>query len=254
MGSMRNRVAVITGGAQGIGAAIAKRFVDQGAVTVLMDLNADRVKGLARELASNSGQSVGIALDVSEADEVERAFAAVLADHGRVDILVNNAGILRDNLLFRMSETDWDDVLRVHLKGAFLCSRAAQRSMVEANYGRIINLSSIAALGNRGQGNYSAAKAGLQGFTKTLAIELGPFGITVNAIGPGFIETPMTMATAQRQGMTLEALRTMAAAKTPVGRTGTPEDVAVAAEFFASDDASFVTGQVLYVDGGRRLH
>lgn len=159
----------------------------------------------------------------------------------------------RDNLLFKMSADDWDLVMSVHLRGAFLCSRAAQRHIVEAKYGKIVNTSSVSALGNRGQANYSAAKMGIQGLTRTVAIELGPFGINVNAVAPGFIVTEMTIATAERMGLTPEEHQAKAAAITPVRRVGQPEDIANAVAFMASDQASFITGQTLYVDGGRRL-
>jgi 3-oxoacyl-[acyl-carrier protein] reductase len=167
-------------------------------------------------------------------------------------VLVNNAGITRDNLLFKMSEEDWDAVIQVHLRGAFLMSRAVQGHMVEASWGRIVNLSSTSALGNRGQANYATAKAGLQGLTKTLAIELGRFGVTVNAIAPGFIETEMTRATAQRLGQDWEKYLAARAAQIPVARAGLPEDIAHAASFFVSEGAGFVSGQVLYVAGGPR--
>jgi len=166
--------------------------------------------------------------------------------------LVNNAGITRDNLLFKMSGADWDAVMNVHLRGAFLMSRAAQKHMVDANWGRIVNLSSVSALGHRGQANYSAAKAGIQGLTKTLAIELGKFGVTANAIAPGFIETEMTASTAKRLGVPFEDFKAAAAKAIPVDRVGQPEDIAAMVSFFAREDASFVSGQVIYVAGGPR--
>jgi 3-oxoacyl-[acyl-carrier protein] reductase len=184
---------------------------------------------------------------------VERAVSRVLEELGAVDILVNNAGVTRDNLLFKMSEDDWDAVMNVHLKGSFLMSREVQRHMVTARYGKIVNLSSVSALGNRGQANYSAAKMGLQGFTRTLALELGPFGVNVNAIAPGFIVTDMTDDTARRVGVEPEDYRKAAAAATPVRRVGQPEDIATTAAFLCSDEASFITGQTLYVDGGAKL-
>jgi 3-oxoacyl-[acyl-carrier protein] reductase len=165
-------------------------------------------------------------------------------------VLANNAGIIRDNLLFKMSVADWDAVMNVHLRGSFLFARAVESHMRESGWGRIVNLSSTSALGNRGQANYAAAKAGVQGFTKTLALELGRFGVTVNAIAPGFIETEMTAATAERVGVPFEEFKKGAAAQIPVGRTGTPEDIAHAVSFFASEGAGFVSGQVLYVAGG----
>ncbi|HEV7235642.1 MAG TPA: SDR family oxidoreductase, partial [Ktedonobacteraceae bacterium] len=171
---------------------------------------------------------------------------------GRLDILVNNAGVLRDNLLFKMSESDWDTVMGVHLKGAFLCSRAAQKYMVEQKYGRIVSLSSTSALGNRGQSNYSTAKAGLQGLTRTLAIELGPFGITANAVAPGFIDTEMTRSTARRQGLNPDDIIAQASKTIPVRRVGQPRDIANVICFLCSDEASFVNGQIIYVAGGPR--
>jgi 3-oxoacyl-[acyl-carrier protein] reductase len=167
-------------------------------------------------------------------------------------VLVNNAGVTRDNLLFKMSDTDWDMVMHVHLRGSFLMSRAAQRYMTEARWGRIVNLSSTSALGNRGQANYSTAKAGLQGFTKTLAIELGKFGVTANAIAPGFIVTDMTRATAARIGRDWDEYVAERAAGIPVNRAGQPEDIAHTVSFLVSEGAGFVSGQVIYVAGGPR--
>jgi 3-oxoacyl-[acyl-carrier protein] reductase len=187
---------------------------------------------------------------VSNNDQVEAAVSRVAAELGAPGVLVNNAGVLRDNLLFKMSEDDWDTVLSVHLRGAFLMSRAVQKHMVDQRYGRIVNLSSSSALGNRGQVNYSAAKAGMQGLTKTLAIELGQFGITANAVAPGFIVTDMTAATAARIGMGFEEFQQAAAGQIPVRRVGQTEDVAHTISFLASEGAGFVSGQVIYVAGG----
>lgn len=196
------------------------------------------------------GKAIAVGCDVSDAEQVEAAVARVAEELGAPTILVNNAGVLRDNLLFKMSESDWDTVMNVHLRGAFLMSRACQKHMVDAGFGRIVNLSSSSALGNRGQVNYSAAKAGMQGFTKTLAIELGKFGVTANAVAPGFIATDMTAATAQRVGMGFEDFQKAAASQIPVQRVGEPGDIANAVAFFTGEAAGFVSGQVLYVAGG----
>jgi 3-oxoacyl-[acyl-carrier protein] reductase len=251
MSRYEGRVAVVTGGARGIGAAIAKRFADEGAAIAVLDL--DRESAAATADGLGAAKALGLACNVGDAPSVEAAVEGVVEQLGKVDILVNNAGVTRDNLLFKMSEDDWDAVMNVHLRGSFLMSRAAQKHMVAQKYGKILNLSSVSALGNRGQANYSAAKMGLQGFTRTLAIELGPYGINVNAVAPGFIVTDMTDATARRVGMEPEAYREAAAGATPVRRVGHPEDIAATAAFLCSDEASFITGQTLYVDGGARL-
>jgi 3-oxoacyl-[acyl-carrier protein] reductase len=193
-----------------------------------------------------------VGADVSNGDQVKAAVERVAAELGGPTVLVNNAGVIRDNLLFKMSEGDWDTVLGVHLRGAFLMSRAVQKYMVDQHYGRIVNLSSTSALGNRGQVNYSAAKAGLQGFTKTLAVELGPFGVTANAVAPGFIATEMTATTAARVGMPFEDFKQAAAGQIPVRRVGQPEDVANTISFLVGEGAGFVSGQVIYVAGGPR--
>ncbi|HEY9483448.1 MAG TPA: SDR family oxidoreductase, partial [Micromonosporaceae bacterium] len=193
-----------------------------------------------------------VGADVSDPKAVALAVDRIVAELGAPTVLVNNAGVLRDNLLFKMTDDDWDTVLGVHLRGAFLMSRAAQVHMTAAKWGRIVNLSSTSALGNRGQANYAAAKAGMQGFTRTLAIELGPFGVTVNAVAPGFIVTDMTVATAARVGVDFEQMQQRAAAEIPVRRVGRPADVANVIAFLAGDDASFVSGQVIYVAGGPR--
>ncbi|WP_210508906.1 3-oxoacyl-ACP reductase FabG [Naasia sp. SYSU D00057] len=244
------RVAIVTGGARGIGAAVALRLGADGRAVAVLDLAEEAAQDTAGAIRAAGGRAIGVGADVVDGDEVQRAVDRVTAELGAPTILVNNAGILRDNLLFRMSDDDWDSVIAVHLRGAFLMTRAVQAHQVEARWGRIVNLSSTSALGNRGQANYSAAKAGLQGFTKTLAIELGPFGITANAIAPGFIATDMLRSAADRMGVPFEEYLTRAAEGIPVGRTGVPEDVAAAAAYFTSDEASFVTGQVLYVAGG----
>ncbi|OMQ15582.1 beta-ketoacyl-ACP reductase, partial [Modestobacter sp. VKM Ac-2676] len=198
------------------------------------------------------GRALAVGADVSDEDSVTAAVDRVAAELGAPTVLVNNAGITRDNLLFKMSVGDWDSVLGVHLRGAFLMTRAAQKHMVEAEWGRIVNLSSVSALGNRGQVNYSAAKAGMQGLTKTLALELGRYNVTANAIAPGFIETEMTVATAERVGVPFEEFKAGAAKQIPVRRVGQPEDIAHTAAFLASEGAGFVSGQVIYVAGGPR--
>jgi 3-oxoacyl-[acyl-carrier protein] reductase len=253
MSGVQNRAALVTGAAQGIGEAIALRLAAEGAKVGVLDLQQDAAQVVADKIVAAGGQALALGADVSHADQVQNAVDAVAAAFGGLHILVNNAGVLRDNLLFKMIEDDWDLVMAVHLKGAFLCSRAAQKHMVKAKYGRIISMSSTSALGNRGQANYSTAKAGLQGFTKTLAIELGPLGITANSIAPGFIETAMTAATAVRIGTTIEAMREDVAATVPVRRGGVPDDIANIASFLAGEESGYITGQVIYVDGGITL-
>ncbi|MEV0675810.1 3-oxoacyl-ACP reductase FabG [Actinosynnema sp. NPDC050436] len=244
------RVAIVTGAARGIGAAVATRLAQDGLAVALLDLDEDRCAEPAAKITAAGGTALAVGVDVSDGTAVDRAVQRVADELGAPTVLVNNAGILRDNLLFKMTEDDWDAVLGVHLKGTFLMSRAVQRFQVEARWGRIVNLSSISALGNRGQANYSAAKAGIQGLTKTLAIELGKFGITANAIAPGFIATDMTAATAARVGADFEDFKKAAALTIPVGRVGTPEDIAHTASFLVSEGAGFVSGQVVYVAGG----
>jgi 3-oxoacyl-[acyl-carrier protein] reductase len=250
MSEQAQRVAVVTGGARGIGAAVAKRFAADGMAVAIIDLKEGDCGATVDAITVAGGRAFAAGADVSDSAQVAAAVEAIAAELGPPAVLVNNAGVIRDNLLFKMNDDDWDTVLGVHLRGAFLMSRAAQKYMVEQKFGRIINLSSSSALGNRGQVNYSAAKAGLQGFTKTLAIELGPFGVTANAIAPGFIVTDMTAATAARIGVPFEDFQKGAAAQIPVRRVGQPEDVAHVASFLASDGAGFVSGQVIYVAGG----
>lgn len=245
-----SRVAVVTGAGRGIGAAVAARLADDGFAVGLLDLDEAGVKQGAEAIVAKGGKAVGVALDVSDAEQVEAAVGRVADELGPPVVLINNAGITRDNLLFKMTEQDWDSVLGVHLKGSFLMTRAVQKYMTQEKYGRIVNLSSTSALGNRGQVNYSAAKAGMQGFTKTLAIELGKFNVTANAIAPGFIATDMTAATAERLGMGFEDFKAAAATQIPVQRVGTPEDIANLASFLVSEGAGFISGQVIYAAGG----
>ena len=246
------RTAIVTGAARGIGAAIARRLSDDGLAVAVLDLDETACKAVVDEIESSGGKALAVGADVADEEAVEAAVARVASELGAPTVLVNNAGITRDNLLFKMSAIEWDAVMNVHLRGAFLMSRATQRHMVDAHWGRIINLSSVSALGHRGQVNYSAAKAGIQGLTKTLAIELGQFGVTANAIAPGFIETEMTANTAKRMGVPFEDFKAAAAKTIPVARVGQPEDIAATVSFFAREDASFVSGQVIYVAGGPR--
>lgn len=251
MGRFDNRVAVVTGGARGIGFATAQKFAAEGASVALVDLDeSTAAEAAARISVVDGATALGVGADVSDADAVAAAVARVVQEAGGVHVLVNNAGITRDNLLFKMTEKDWDLVMGVHLKGAFLMTKAAQGHFVAQQYGKVVNLSSISALGNRGQANYAAAKMGIQGLTRTLAIELGPFGVNVNAVAPGFVATEMTDATAARMKMSVEDFRRLNADAVPVKRVGEPEDIAAAIAFLASDEASYVTGQTLYVDGG----
>jgi 3-oxoacyl-[acyl-carrier protein] reductase len=252
MAKLDGRVAFVTGAGRGIGAATALRLAEDGARVILADIDPEGCKQVAADIEKVGSQALAVSCDVADREAVETAVQQGVERFGRLDILVNNAGVLRDNLLFKMSDDDWDTVMNVHLKGAFLCSRAAQKYMVEQKYGRIISLSSVSALGNRGQANYSTAKAGLQGFTRTLATELGPFGITANAVAPGFIDTEMTRATARRQGHDPQQVIEMASKSIPVRRVGQPRDVANVICFLASEESSYVTGQIIYVAGGPR--
>jgi 3-oxoacyl-[acyl-carrier protein] reductase len=244
------RTAVVTGAARGIGAGISRRLAEDGLAIAVLDLDESACERVVEEITAAGGRALAVGADVADEVAVSAAVDRIAAELGEPTVLVNNAGIIRDNLIYKMSVAEWDAVINVHLRGAFLMTRAVQGYMTKARWGRIVNLSSTSAVGNRGQVNYSAAKAGVQGFTKTLAIELGKFGVTANAIAPGFIETEMTKATAERMGVPFEELVTMASTQIPVNRTGLPADIAHAVSFFASEGAGFVSGQVLYVAGG----
>ena len=247
---MTERIAIVTGSARGIGAATALRLAADGMAVAVLDLDEAACAGTVKEIADAGGRALAVGADVSKGDQVARAVGRVAEELGEPTVLVNNAGVIRDNLLFKMTDDDWDTVLGVHLRGAFLMTRAVQKYMTDQKWGRIVNLSSASALGNRGQVNYSAAKAGLQGFTKTLALELGPFGITANAVAPGFIVTEMTATTAARIGVPFEDFQKGAAERIPVRRVGQGADVAHTISFLVSEGAGFVSGQVIYVAGG----
>lgn len=246
------RTAVVTGAARGIGRAVAHRLATDGHHVAVLDLDESACQVVADEITEGGGTALAVGVDVADPEQVEAGVARVAEELGAPTLLVNNAGIIRDNMLFKMPVEDWDAVMAVHLRGAFLMTKACQAHMTQEKYGRIVNLSSTSALGNRGQVNYSAAKAGMQGFTKTLAIELGKFGVTANAIAPGFIQTDMTAATAERIGVPFEDFLAHAAKETPVQRVGQPEDIAATASFLLSEEAGFVSGQVIYVAGGPR--
>jgi 3-oxoacyl-[acyl-carrier protein] reductase len=239
------KVALVTGGGRGIGAATAQLLAREGAKVAVSDMDV----APATEVAGPIG-GVAIACDVTDRGQVEAMVERTVKELGRLDILVACAGITRDNLLYKMTDEDWDAVIDTHLKGTFLCARAAQRYMVDQNYGKMVFLSSISALGNRGQANYSAAKAGLQGMARTLAIELGPFNVNVNSVAPGFVETRMTRATAERMGLDFEAFKLGAASQIPLRRVGQPDDIASVIAFLCSDESGFVSGQTIYVRGG----
>jgi 3-oxoacyl-[acyl-carrier protein] reductase len=247
-----SRVAIVTGAARGIGAATARRLASDGFAVAVLDLDEGEAQDTATAIEEAGGRALAVGADVGDPEQVQAAVDRIAAELGPPVVLVNNAGVTRDNLLLKMTDDDWDVVMRVHLRGSFLMTRAVQKHMTEAGWGRIVNLSSTSALGNRGQANYATAKAGLQGFTKTLAIELGKFGVTANSIAPGFIQTEMTKATAERIGEEWESYVAKRAAAIPVARAGVPEDIAHTVSFLVSEGAGFVSGQVIYVAGGPR--
>lgn len=249
-GRFAGKVALVTGGSRGIGKGIAQFFAQEGAKVAIIDVNEEALLETTNKFEEKGFMIFSKLASVTDAEEIKAAVKEIYQAFGSIDILVNNAGVLRDNLLFKMKDSDWDTVMDVHLKGAFLTAHAVQSFMVQNQYGRIINISSTSALGNRGQANYATAKAGLQGFTKTLAIELGKYGITTNAVAPGFIETEMTKETANRIGVSFDDFVKARIATIPVGRSGKPVDIANAVAFFADETSSFVNGQVMYVAGG----
>jgi 3-oxoacyl-[acyl-carrier protein] reductase len=243
--SVKNRVVLVTGGGRGIGAATAQRFAREGARVAVSDMDVSPAEEVAKPI-----NGLAIACDVTDRQQVDAMVQRTVNELGRLDVLVCCAGIIRDNMLFKMTDEDWDSVIDTHLKGTFLCARAAQQPMVSQKYGKMVFLSSTSALGNRGQANYSTAKAGLQGMARTLAIELGPFNINVNTVAPGFVETRMTRATAERMGVDFEAFKVGAASQIPLRRVGQPEDIASVIAFLCSDESSFISGQTIYVRGG----
>jgi 3-oxoacyl-[acyl-carrier protein] reductase len=247
MSRFQGKTALVTGGAKGIGAATAKRLASEGATVVVADFDEASAQETAREIGGHA-----VRCDVTKREDVEAAVAKAVEVGGSLDVLVTCAGIIRDNLLFKMTDEDWDAVIDTHLKGTFFAVRAAQQQMVEQRSGKIVLISSTSALGNRGQTNYSAAKAGLQGMTKTFAIELGPYNVNVNCVAPGFIATAMTQQTADRIGVPFEQFMEHVAKEVPLRRVGQPEDVASTIAFLCSEDAGYVSGQVIYVAGGPR--
>ncbi|WP_405097811.1 3-oxoacyl-ACP reductase FabG [Micromonospora sp. NBC_01412] len=245
-----NRVAIVTGSARGIGAAVAGRLIEDGIDVAVLDIDPAAAEAAAASLDRAGGRATAIGVDVSDADSVRTAVDEVVDRFGPPGILVNNAGTTRDNLLFYLSPADWDLVINVNLRGTFLMTHAVAEHMAKLGWGRVVNLSSIAAVGNVGQANYSAAKAGIEGLTKTLALELGPLNITVNAVAPGYVATEMTAALAAQAGRTVEEHQAQAAATIPLRRVGQPRDIADMVAFLASDHASFVSGQIIHVAGG----
>jgi 3-oxoacyl-[acyl-carrier protein] reductase len=246
--NLEGKRVLVTGASQGIGREIALRLSIEGAwVAVNYLSNRHYAEQIAETITQQGGKSLLVQADVSKPDQVERMIGTIVEEWQGVDILINNAGITRDNLLIRMTEEDWDNVLDTNLKGAFLCAKAVVRHMIKSRWGRILNMSSIVALtGNAGQTNYTAAKAGLIGFTRSLSLEVASRNITVNAIAPGFIETGMVETLGER-------IKTALLERIPVGRLGTPKDVAALAVFLLSEEAAYITGQTISVDGGLSL-
>jgi 3-oxoacyl-[acyl-carrier protein] reductase len=244
------RTAVVTGAARGIGATVARRLAEDGLAVAVLDLDESACKDVVAQIEAAGGRALAVGVDVADEGAVQTGVERVAEDLGEPTVLVNNAGITRDSLIFKMSATDWDQVMNVHLRGSFLMTRAVQGYMTKAGHGRIVNMSSTSALGNRGQVNYAAAKGGLESFTRTLALELGKFGITTNAIAPGFIDTAMLSATADRLGMAYDDFLAAGAKTIAVGRVGTPADIAQAVSFFADERSGYVNGQILAVAGG----
>jgi 3-oxoacyl-[acyl-carrier protein] reductase len=243
-GTLAGKVALVTGASRGIGRAIAGALAAEGATLVLAARDEARLADVVREIETAGGTASALRLEVGDRASVEAAFERLLAAHGRVDILVNNAGITRDNLLLRMKAAEWDDVMATNLTGVFLCTQAALRPMLKQRAGRIVNITSVVGVtGNAGQANYAASKAGIIGFTKSVAREVASRGITANAVAPGFVETDMT-------GAMTDKAREAVTSMIPLGRVGKPEDIAAAVAFLASDAAAYITGQVLGVDGG----
>lgn len=247
--NLTRKIAIVTGAAQGIGAGIAKRLATDGFTVVVLDLTEEACFNTVDSIINNGGHAISIGANVADENEIKSAMEQIISKVGEPSVLVNNAGFARDVNIDLMDTKDWDDVVNVHLRGSFLMVKESLPYMKKLDWGRIVNISSISATGHSERANYCAAKAGMHGFIKSLAVELGPFGITANVVAPGLIVTAMTEATAKRNGLTLEKHLERAVKNIPVNRTGTPADIAHAVSFFVSEEASFITGQVLYVAG-----
>jgi 3-oxoacyl-[acyl-carrier protein] reductase len=250
MSETPQRVAIVTGGARGIGAGVCKRLAADGMAVAVVDLNEADCQPVVDEITAAGGKALAVGANIADEASVTAAVERVASELGAPTVLVNNAGITRDHVLHKMTVDDWDSVMAVHLRGPFLLCRALRPFWSDAKWGRIVNLSSISALGNFGQANYAAAKSGVQGFTKTLALELGRLGVTANAIAPGFVATDMTAATAARLKMDFEDFKAEAAKQIPVGRVGYPEDIAAGVSFFCREENGYVSGQIIYIAGG----